>query len=121
MLIQQNKILCIEPNSKIYNGMYFFNVEEIIDFIKTCELKNIKTMIDTHNLVNENIDIIKSYKNNIDYIYHIHISEDKLQPYKESDLHNKLSYIIKKTNYNKLVTYECLSNKNIENFIQGYK
>lgn len=125
ILIKNNKILCIEPNSKIYNGSYFFNIEEIIEFIKRCELKNIKTMIDTHNLINENIDVIECYEKNIKYIYHIHISENKLQSYIPSELHNKLSSSIKKNKYGKLVTYECLPtrdiNKHIINFSNRYK
>jgi len=53
--------ISIEPNSKIYGGEYFFTVPEIVDFITLNGFKNIKTMIDTHNIILEDSDPIKEF------------------------------------------------------------
>jgi sugar phosphate isomerase/epimerase len=123
-LIASNKILCIEPNCKNYGGKYFYNVEEIINFIDRCKFKNIKTMIDTDNLINENVDIVECYKRYYKYIYHIHVSENKLQPFLKSNFHYNLSDCLAKHNYNRIITYESLPHKNIietsKNFIEVY-
>ena len=117
--------ISIEPNSKIYGGEYFFTVPEIIDFITLNGLKNIKTMIDTHNIILEDSDPIKEFENNYEYINHIHISEKNLSPIINSNFHLKFSNRIKELGYNKTVTYEVMKCKNImdsvENFYKIYK
>ena len=57
-----NITLVIEPNSKVYNGDYFHNIKEIVDFIENNKFINIKTMIDTHNLELEGYDPIIELK-----------------------------------------------------------
>ena len=117
--------ISIEPNSKIYGGEYFFTVHEIIDFITLNGLKNIKTMIDTHNIILEDSDPIKEFENNYEYINHIHISEKNLSPIINSNFHLKFSTRIKELGYNKTITYEVMKCKNImdsvENFYKIYK
>jgi hypothetical protein len=53
-LKENNQILCIEPNSSWYGGEFFLYLDEIISFIKYGNFTNIRTMIDTHNLIKEN-------------------------------------------------------------------
>lgn len=119
LLIEYEMILCIEPNCKLYNGNYFFTVSEIVDFLKKGNFINIKTMIDTHNIINEKENlssIMDEYKK---YIHHIHISENGLNPI-NSDYHNEFSLFLKKINYNGIVTYEVISTSNIELFSSLY-
>ncbi len=73
-----NCVLCIEPNSKYYGGEYFFTIKEIVNFITLNNFCNIKTMVDTHNLLLENQNIEESIYNFKDHIKHIHISEINL-------------------------------------------
>lgn len=114
--------ISIEPNSKVYGGEYFFEVSEIVNFIKFNNLKNIKTMIDTHNIVLEGGDPIKIFETYYDEINHIHISEKKLLPLHNLDFHNKFSKSIKKTKYDGIITYEVLKCENImESVKQFYK
>ena len=42
-------VFCIEPNSKIYGGEFFYTIKEIVSFLSTFNYKNIVTMCDTHN------------------------------------------------------------------------
>ena len=74
LLLQNTGIeLSIEPNSKIYKGDFFHTIPEIIEFIEENELKNIKTMIDTHNLILEKQDPINDLQNYFKYInHHLH-------------------------------------------------
>ena len=103
----------IEPNSKVYKGEYFFNLNEIIDFIEKNNLKNIKTMIDTHNLLLENKNPLNEYINYKDFIFHIHISENNLNPIKNTKFHKNFSSVLKQYKYNNIITLEMKENINI--------
>lgn len=112
--------LTIEPNSKVYGGNYFYNIEEIVDFIKNNKFINIKTMIDTHNLKLEGYDPIIELSKYYDYINHIHISEIKLTPIINPDTHINFSNELKKLGYNQIITYEVLKCDNIESEIKKF-
>ena len=108
MLKERNQILLIEPNSRIYNGQYFFTVNEIISFIRICDFTNIKTMIDTHNIILEGqqpADIFNKYQS---YIHHVHVSENGLSSFKNAQHHADLAEALHEANYQGLVVYECM-------------
>jgi sugar phosphate isomerase/epimerase len=105
--LKESKIyLCVEPNSKYYGGEYYHSLDEIVPDIE--KYSNVKTMIDTHNLILEGENIIEQYKKYSDYIKHIHISaiEDWNKYYEFVDF-------LKKECYNYGITYELKPNKNI--------
>lgn len=114
-LLSDTKItLVIEPNSKIYGGNYFHNLDEIVDFIEKNKLTNVKTMIDTHNLKLEGYNPIIELEKYYNYISHIHISEINLSPITNPESHIIFSTELKKIGYNKIITYEVLKCDNIE-------
>lgn len=98
--------LSIEPNTKTYGGDYFYTIQEIVDFITYNNLKNIKTMVDTHNVILEGVDPLCDLKTYIDYINHIHVSEPKLNKLRNFKFHNKFAKSLKDLKYNGIVTYE---------------
>jgi sugar phosphate isomerase/epimerase len=102
-----NQVLLLEPNSKYYNGDYFFTVAEIVSFIQKNNFNNIKTMIDTHNIILENQSPSNIFTEYYSYIDHIHISEINLESFKPSNYHYELSNKLKEFNYKGLVIYEC--------------
>ena len=108
----------IEPNSHIYKGEYFYSCSEIKCFIKANNLRNIKTMIDTHNIINENLDPIKEFERNIELIEHIHISETDLVPIKDIGFHKEFANALRSNNYKKGVTYEIKKVNNITDSIK---
>jgi sugar phosphate isomerase/epimerase len=112
--------LLIEPNSKVYNGEYFFKVSEIVEFINKNKFKNIFTMIDTHNSVLENKNPNIEFANYSKYIKHIHISEPKLKIIEDNNFHNEFSNTLKKHNYNGVITYEVLKCDEIINNISTF-
>ena len=111
MLENTGIILVIEPNSRIYKGEFFIKVDEIVSFIEKNGLINIKTMIDTHNLISEGVCPIKTLHKNKKYINHIHISELGLLPLKDKTFHIKFSKTLKDINYDKIITYEVINNE----------
>jgi sugar phosphate isomerase/epimerase len=113
ILRSKNLMLCIEPNAKKYKGKYFYTVDEIVDFLNIGNFTNISTMIDTHNLIEEHVNILDTLDKHLTKISHIHISEKDLGPLIESRHHLELSYELRKLNYNKMVTYEALHLQNI--------
>jgi len=116
-----NQILCIEPNCKSYGGSYFFTVNEIAEFISKGQFKNIKTMLDTHNIINEGQSPSKIYKQFQNIISHVHISENNLLDFIESDEHKELANALKLSNYKGIVTYEVLPSHNLKNSLKKFK
>jgi sugar phosphate isomerase/epimerase len=118
VLKENDQILLLEPNSKIYNGNYFFTVNEINNFIKTNNFNNIKNMIDTHNVLLEKenpTDIILNKKYDIK---HIHISEQNLSGFTSSKHHDLFSQTLKENKYDGLIIYEAQSSPNLINDIK---
>lgn len=113
--------ISIEPNSKIYGGEFFFSVDEIVSFIKKHNLKHVKTMIDTHNLIHENLDPISELEKHFDYINHIHISETNLSIILDNKFHRDFSKKIKEMGYNKTITYEVKPHMDLINSIELFK
>lgn len=113
LLIGSGINVLIEPNSKIYGGDYFFTLNEIIKFIEKHKLRNIKTMIDTHNSILENRNPIIELVDFFDYIEHIHVSEIDLKPIVINDFHIQFSNKLKEMKYNKTITYEVIKTDDI--------
>jgi len=113
--------MSIEPNTKSYGGDYFYTLTQIVDFINMNNLHNIKTMIDTHNLISEGLDpcdeIVRYYQK----INHIHISEPNLTPIQNFEFHNKFSEVIKSLKYDKIITYELLKCENFDECVDVFK
>ena len=105
--------LCIEPNSRNYGGKYFFDVSSIVKFIESCNLSNVKTMIDTHNLILEGLDPVDQLISYSSKVHHIHVSEVGLEGFIESDRHSDLARAINSIKYSGIVTYEVLNSKNL--------
>jgi sugar phosphate isomerase/epimerase len=115
----------IEPNTSSYGGEFFHTVSEIVQFIDSNELKNVRTMIDTHNSILENTDPNVELVEYFNYIEHIHVSEPKLVVIKEDEFHLNFSKTIKDSGYNKTITYEVMKSEelipSIETFSKIYR
>jgi sugar phosphate isomerase/epimerase len=118
VLANNNQILLLEPNSKKYNGNYFYKISEIVDFINKNNFNNIKTMIDTHNILLEGENLLKNFLTYSSLIHHIHISEDNLGDFLESENHNELAKVLKYNNYSNLLIYEAKPSLNLTNSIE---
>lgn len=97
-------ILCVEPNSKYYGGEYYFSLDEIVPDIK--KYTNIKTMIDTHNLVLEGENVFEQYEKYSDYIKHIHLSEKDLNKINDWIFSKKIVKFLREKKYKYGITYE---------------
>ncbi len=112
--------LCIEPNSRIYGGSYFFELESIVNFINFGKFSNISTMIDTHNLILENADPSEALLKYFDRISHIHVSEPNLKAFTQSEAHSALAKNILTSGYTGLVTYEALNSSNLLDEVSAF-
>jgi len=116
----------IEPNARVYNGEFWFTLEEIIKFLETNQFNNIKTMIDTHNAeLEKDIKFNTMLKYFDKYIAHIHVSEVGLNNIQTSKLHTSFTSILNYVNYNQTITYEVKDNEgvldSIKTFIKLYQ
>ena len=110
-LKKYNIFLCIEPNSSYYGGEYYFTLSEIVNDI--CEFSNVKTMIDTHNLLLENQNIFDEYKKYYSHIKHCHFSEKDLDPIQNYSFYRRLVDFFYESGYNYGITYELKSTSDI--------
>lgn len=69
-------IVCIEPNARVYNCDFLWNLSQTYNFVKELNKSHIRMMIDTGCMSLENDSI--NYKYN-DMIEHIHLSEPYLE------------------------------------------
>lgn len=118
-LKDNNQVLCIEPNCSLYGGKFFISLDEIVGFLKTNNFTNIKTMIDSHNLLQEGLDLVNEYVKHKEFIHHIHISEIGLGLFKNSSAHLEFSQCLSQHKYEKLIIYEVLSQDNIKPLMQS--
>lgn len=121
LLIDNDIVMCIEPNSKIYKGDYFHTITEIVGFLNKNNFKNIKTMIDTHNLLLEDEDPIEMMSKYFKHIIHIHVSENGLIPISDQNFHKNFSQKLKSVKYGGIITYELLPCDNLEEQIKQFK
>jgi D-psicose/D-tagatose/L-ribulose 3-epimerase len=110
--------LSIEPNMRQYGGMYFHNLNEIVDFIISNRLVNVKTMIDTHNLILEGYNPIHELLKFEKFINHIHVSEHNLTPLNDLEFHKLFSQTLNDINYKKIITFEV---KKCENRFETFR
>lgn len=103
--------LCIEPNSRYYGSEYYCTLTEIVDDIKY--FSNIKTMIDTHNLILENVNIFDTFSQYKKYIKHIHFSEKDLVPISDYSFYYNFVDFLKNEQYNGGITYELKETESI--------
>lgn len=120
LLMGTDIIVVIEPNAPDYGGEFFHTVSEIVGFIKKYDFKNIKTMIDTHNLEMQDLNPTFEYLKNIDYISHIHVSERGLKEIIPKDSHYSLSDAMKKSDYKGIITYEVNKCENLLTSIEEF-
>jgi sugar phosphate isomerase/epimerase len=118
ILANKNQILLLEPNSRKYNGNYFYTIGEIVNFINENKFTNIKTMIDTHNIILEKENLLENFLTYSDLIHHIHISENNLGDFLESDNHKELAKVLKNNNYSNLLIYEAKPSSNLTHSIE---
>lgn len=102
-----SQIILLEPNSRFYKGNYFFTIDEIVDFIDTNKFSNIKTMIDTHNILLEGSNPSDMFIKYQQFIDHVHVSETNLVNIIPSKQHDEFAATLAKYNYTGLVVYEC--------------
>lgn len=119
-IANSNVTILIEPNSQQYGGEYFFTLDEIVKFLDQHNFKNIKTMIDTHNIILENQNPKDEFIKYKKYIDHIHVSEIGLESFKESETHYQLAETLHEHHYSGLVVYECNQSTNLFNDIKSF-
>lgn len=112
-------IVCIEPNARVYNCNFLWNVEQTYNFIKQLNCSHIKMMVDTGCMSFEEDKISDIYKYQ-DEIKHVHLSERYLEiltnNYTE---HFKLSEILINCNI-KYITIEMKENISSDNINKIY-
>lgn len=117
--------LAIEPNASIYGGDFFRTASEIVEFIRENDFSNIRTMIDTHNSLLENINPVNDFMDNFEWVCHVHVSEIGLKQINITDQHLLFSKTLLEYGYDGVLTYEVTKSTTLidsmVDFIKIYK
>lgn len=104
--------LCVEPNARYYGGSYYHKLSQIVPDIEG--YTNIKTMIDTHNVILEGGDLFDTYDTYTKYIKHIHFSEKDLAPIEDYTLLAEFKDYLKASGYSYGITYELCYTESLD-------
>jgi len=110
-----NVSICIEPNASKYGGDYYHTLDAIVPDLPT----NIATMIDTGNLILENVNCFTSFERYQHIIRHIHFSTPTLKAISDFGFYKEFLSFLKERYYTGLVTYELIDD-DIERHMQTY-
>lgn len=104
--------LCVEPNARYYGGDYYHKLSQIVPDIQG--YTNIKTMIDSHNILLEGGNLIDSYNEYSESIKHIHFSEKDLVPIEDYEILAEFKDHLSQSGYEYGITYELCYNENLD-------
>ena len=117
-----NLKICIENNSKLYNCNFLNTIKEVALIVKKINHINIAMIVDVGNCLmeNDNINDMLIYKK---YIKHIHVSKPFLDYFINYNIiyYDIFMKILKKMNYNGIVTLEFIGKNNLNDFIKSLK
>ena len=113
-------VFCIEPNTRHYNGHYFFDIEEISAFIDLHKFSNVSSMIDTHNAWLEERDIKQDITRYKKFIQHVHASEVNLKKIESVAKHEIVSKALHEIEYSGVITLESTTLENLDIFKNLY-
>jgi sugar phosphate isomerase/epimerase len=112
---ERELIISIENNSKKYDCNYLNTIDDVGKIVNKINHPKIKMMVDVGNCVmdDDNIENLLNYK---DIINHIHISSPFMNPLinYNIELYSDFIKLLKKINYNKIVSLEFLNNNENE-------
>jgi sugar phosphate isomerase/epimerase len=106
-------ILSIEPNPTIYNTNFINYTKEAFEFVDIVKSNGFKVNIDLGTII-YNDESLQVVTDNIDLVNHIHISEPNLELIKKRKIHNELSNILKRANYQGFVSIEMGKRDNLD-------
>lgn len=111
--LRENSIyLCVEPNARYYGGDYYHKLSQIVPDIEG--YTNIKTMIDSHNVLLEGGNLIDTFESYREYIKHIHFSEKDLVPITDYSKLTEFTSHLLKSGYEYGITYELKKTENLD-------
>ena len=110
--------LCVEPNCRYYGGEYYYKLSQIVPDIEG--YTNVRTMIDTHNVLLEGGDLFDTYDAYSKYIKHIHFSEKNLEPIGDYSLLKDFTQYLRQAGYEYGVTYELKQTPDIAHHKQEF-
>lgn len=106
---EHDVVISMEAIPRIYGTNFINTTNEAFNFCQKINKKNFNVNVDLGTMIYNNEDYNIIYKN-INFINHIHISEPKLMPIKEREIHKKL----KNLPYRKYFSIEMKNFNNLQ-------
>jgi sugar phosphate isomerase/epimerase len=102
----------MEANPSIYHTNYMNYTSDALELVRKVGSKGFKLNLDTGAMI-ENGEDAAELEGCVHLINHVHISEPRLKPIAERDLHRKLKEILMKEEYSGFVSIEMNKTDNI--------
>lgn len=100
-----NTVIGMEANPVIYNTNYINETKQAIHLIKEVDSKGFMLNLDIGTMI-QNEESASELIGNVELINHVHVSEPRLAPIQERQLHMQIADILMKENYKGYVSIE---------------
>lgn len=109
---EKGTVISMEANPSIYHTNYMNYTSDALELVRKVGSKGFKLNLDTGAMI-ENGEDAAELEGCVHLINHVHISEPRLKPIAERDLHRKLKEILMKEEYSGFVSIEMNKTDNI--------
>ena len=103
--LQRNTVLAMEANPPIYNTNYMNTTEQALELVHHVDSKGFLLNLDLGTMIC-NEESVTLLEGEIPYINHVHISEPGLKPVEKRAIHQELTDLLRRENYEKFISIE---------------
>ncbi len=102
---EHGTVIGMEANPLIYNTNYINDTEAAFELIEMVNSKGFLLNLDIGTMI-QNEEDVRELTGKVNMINHVHISEPRLRPVKERELHIELKTVLETENYNRFISIE---------------
>lgn len=97
--------ICVEPNARVYGCNYLTTLAEVVEFVLSIDLPNVKVQLDVGNFILET-DTLDSIRTHAYLIGAVHISDKHLLHLEDAETHQTIAQYLTNIQYSGPISLE---------------